>query len=179
MSSIRDPYKVLQVDPAAEPEVVRAAYRALALKYHPDVRTGSQDRMAALNQAWGILRDPTFRSELDGARATAQSKPEQQPRRQTARDTARDSAAFEMPAPLPATPPGKPSGSVLDFGRYEGWSLGQIAATDPVYLEWFARTPIGRSFNREIKSLLAIRTAAAATAATATAERQPRRSRRG
>jgi curved DNA-binding protein CbpA len=179
MSSIRDPYRVLQVDPAAEPEVVRAAYRALALKYHPDVRTGSQDRMAALNQAWCILRDPTLRSELDGARATAQAKPEQQPRRQTARDTARDSAAFEMPAPLPATPPGKPSGSVLDFGRYEGWSLGQIAATDPVYLEWFSRTPIGRSFNREIESLLAIRTAAASTAATATAERQPRRSRRG
>jgi hypothetical protein len=84
-----------------------------------------------------------------------------------------------MPAPRPATPPGKPSGSVLDFGRYEGWSLGQIAATDPVYLEWFARTPIGRSFCREIESLLAIRTAAAATAATATAEHRPRRSRRG
>ena len=86
MSSIRDPYRVLQVDPAAEPEVVRAAYRALALKYHPDVRTGSQDRMAALNQAWCILRDPTLRSELDEARATAQAAPEHQPRRQTARD---------------------------------------------------------------------------------------------
>ena len=179
MSSIRDPYRVLQVDPAAEPEVVRAAYRVLALKYHPDVRTGSQERMAALNQAWCILRDPTLRSELDEARAAARARPEPRADRQEARAPARDSAAFDMPAPLPASPPGRPSGSVLDFGRYEGWSLGQIAATDPVYLEWFARTPIGRSFNREIGSLLAIRTAPASTAATATAERRPRRSRRG
>ena len=180
MSTIRDPYRVLQVDPDAEPEVVRAAYRALALKYHPDVRTGSQERMAALNQAWRILRDPTVRAELDQARAKARTKPVPHAKDETTRDTpSRDGTAFEMPAPLPATPPGKPSGSVLDFGRYEGWSLGQIAATDPVYLEWFARTPIGRTYNREIKSLLAIRTAAASAIATATAERQPRRFRRG
>jgi len=34
---------------------------------------------------------------------------------------------------MPATPPGNPSGSVLDFGRYAGWSLGQIATADAVY----------------------------------------------
>lgn len=179
MSTIRDPYRVLQVDPDAEPEVVRAAYRALALKYHPDVRTGSQERMAALNQAWCILRDPTLRSELDQARATALARPAPHARREASQDTPGDGAAVEMPAPQPATPPGKPSGSVLDFGRYKGWSLGQIAATDPIYLEWFARTPIGRSFNREIESLLAARTAAASATATATAERRPRRFRRG
>src|SRR3989304_2029900 len=32
-----DHYKVLQVDPEAEAEVVQAAYRRLARKYHPDV----------------------------------------------------------------------------------------------------------------------------------------------
>ena len=31
-----DPYAVLQVLPSAEPEVVNAAFKALALKYHPD-----------------------------------------------------------------------------------------------------------------------------------------------
>ena len=32
-----DLYKVLQVDPHAEPEVVDAAFRRMARKYHPDV----------------------------------------------------------------------------------------------------------------------------------------------
>jgi broad specificity phosphatase PhoE len=77
---------------------------------------------------------------------------------------------------MPASLRGTPSGSVLDFGRYAGWSLGQIATGDPEYLEWLARTPIGRSFHAEIRDLLATR-AAAAAAAIATAERRPRRFR--
>jgi curved DNA-binding protein CbpA len=163
MLAFTDPYKVLQVDPDAEPEVIRAAYRALALKYHPDVSTGSQDHMAALNHAWGILRDADARAACDQARADVQRKPEvRQPE-----------VSYEMP--MPATPPGKPSGSVLDFGRYAGWSLGQVATGDPEYLEWLARTPIGRSFHREINELL--ETHAAATAA-ATARQRPRRFRR-
>ena len=32
-----DAYKVLQVDPEAEDEVIQAAYRRLARKYHPDL----------------------------------------------------------------------------------------------------------------------------------------------
>jgi len=172
MLTVGDPYKVLQIDPDAEPEVVRAAYRALALKYHPDVSTGSHECMAALNQAWGILRDATARAALDQARAEAQRKP----------DVPKPELSYEMPAPMPATPPGKAWGSVLDFGRYAGWSLGQVAAGDPEYLEWLARTPIGRSFHREIKELLAMRSAAssvaASAAAAATAEHRSRRSRR-
>lgn len=169
MLAFGDPYKVLQIDPGAEPEVVRAAYRALALKYHPDVRTGSQERMAALNQAWGILRNAAARAAYDQARAEAQRKP----------DAPKPVVSYEMPAPMPTAPPGKPSGSLLDFGRYAGWSLGQIAACDPEYLEWLGRTPIGRTYNREIDVLMATRSAAARSAATptatATAERRPRR----
>jgi len=170
--AVTDLYKVLQVDPRAEPEVIRAAYRALALKYHPDVSTGSQDRMAALNQAWGILRDADARAAHDQARAEALRKPEvRQPE-----------VSYEMRAPMPAAPPGKPSGSVLDFGRYAGWSLGQVAVIDPEYLEWLARTPIGRTFHREINELLtthAAATSAAAAASAATARQRPRRFGRG
>ena len=32
-----DPYKTLQVDSEAEDEVIQAAYRRLARKYHPDL----------------------------------------------------------------------------------------------------------------------------------------------
>jgi hypothetical protein len=93
------------------------------------------------------------------------------------RPAPRPEKSYTIPAPMPPTPPGRPSGSVLDFGRYVGWSLGQIAIADPEYLEWLARTPIGRSFNREIGGLLATHTAAkaGATAAVATAERRSRR----
>ena len=51
-----DPYKVLQVDPEAEDEVIAAAYRRLARKYHPDVGGGPEAaaRMTALNAAYTL-----------------------------------------------------------------------------------------------------------------------------
>jgi curved DNA-binding protein CbpA len=175
MLPLDDPYQVLQVHPEAEREVIRAAYRTLALKYHPDVSAGSHDRMAALNHAWGILRNASTRAAYDQARAEAQRTPAM-----PKPEAPRPETSYAMSTPMPTTPPGRPAGSVLDFGRYAGWSLGQIATADPVYLEWLARTPIGRSFNREIGALLANHTAAraAATAAVATAERRSRRFRR-
>jgi curved DNA-binding protein CbpA len=172
MLPLDDPYQVLQVHPEAEREVIRAAYRTLALKYHPDVSAGSHDRMAALNHAWGILRNASTRAAYDQARAQAQRTPAvPKP------EAARPETSYAMSTPMPTTPPGRPSGSLLDFGRYAGWSLGQIATADPVYLEWLARTPIGRSFNREIKALLVTHTSASA-AGVATAARQSRRFRR-
>jgi hypothetical protein len=51
-------------------------------------------------------------------------------------------------------PPGNPSGSVLTFGRYAGWSLGEIGRTDGEYLEWLDRMPIGRPYRDEIDALL-------------------------
>ena len=50
-----DPYKVLQVDPEAEDEVIQAAYRRLAQKYHPDVAgPDGSARMASINAAWEL-----------------------------------------------------------------------------------------------------------------------------
>jgi hypothetical protein len=54
-------------------------------------------------------------------------------------------------------PPGNPSGTVLNFGRYAGWSLGEIARTDLEYLEWLDRMPIGRAHQAEIDTLLRAR----------------------
>ena len=62
-----DPYKVLQVDPEAEDEVIHAAYRRLARKYHPDVNAGPDGsaRMASINAAWELLGDPLRRAAFD------------------------------------------------------------------------------------------------------------------
>ena len=145
-----DPYKILQVDPDAEPEVIRAAYRALALKYHPDLSADSQERMASLNHAWGILRDAASRATFDQARAEAKR----------AAEAPKPAPVREQQAAAFTPPPGKQSGSVLDFGRYAGWSLGQLAPADPDYLLWLARTPIGRPYSAEIRDLLESRPAA-------------------
>jgi hypothetical protein len=51
-------------------------------------------------------------------------------------------------------PPGNPSGSALNFGRYAGWSLGEIARVDLEYLEWLDRMPIGRSYRDEVDAIL-------------------------
>jgi hypothetical protein len=51
-------------------------------------------------------------------------------------------------------PPGNPSGSLVTFGRYSGWSLGEIARTDLEYVEWLDRMPIGRPYREEIDAIL-------------------------
>ena len=51
-------------------------------------------------------------------------------------------------------PPGNPSGSLVTFGRYDGWTLGEIARTDLEYLEWLDRMPIGRTYQAEIDVIL-------------------------
>ncbi len=51
-------------------------------------------------------------------------------------------------------PPGQPSGSLLNFGRYSGWSLGEIARRDLEYLEWLDRMTIGRPYRDEIDLIL-------------------------
>lgn len=60
-------YRILQVDPEAEPEVIQSAYRRLAQLYHPDVSKApdAEQRMRDLNEAWEILRDPAARRRYD------------------------------------------------------------------------------------------------------------------
>jgi DnaJ-class molecular chaperone len=65
-----DYYKVLQVDSDAEPDVIEAAFRKLASKYHPDVNSdaASLGRMKALNRARDVLLDAHARREYDRTR---------------------------------------------------------------------------------------------------------------
>jgi hypothetical protein len=67
-------------------------------------------------------------------------------------------------------PPGNPSGTVLKFGRYAGWSLGEIARQDLEYIEWLDRMPIGRPYRDEIDAILR-RTGRRKSAATDAQER--------
>src|SRR3954464_9519019 len=60
-------HQVLQVDTAADPDIISTVYRRLALRYHPD-RDPSQEaqlRMRELNQAYAVLKDPDQRERYD------------------------------------------------------------------------------------------------------------------
>lgn len=66
---MRTHYESLKVTEDAPPEVIRAAYRALSLKYHPDRCGGSaqsQHMMQALNEAYAVLSDARRRASYDG-----------------------------------------------------------------------------------------------------------------
>ena len=173
-----DPYKVLQVDPEAEDEVIAAAYRRLARKYHPDVGGGAEAaaRMIALNAAWELIGDPARRLAFEreraveaalGRRATETGgapSPASRPPETISRDwsSGRSSTGSGYDpsmrtadgAGAAGAPPGNPSGSVLNFGRYARWSLGEIARADLEYIEWLDRMPIGRPYRDEIDAIL-------------------------
>lgn len=54
----RDPYQVLGVSPGASDDEIKAAYRKLAKKYHPDLNHGSaeaEEKMKELNEAYTLL----------------------------------------------------------------------------------------------------------------------------
>jgi hypothetical protein len=67
-----DYYAILGVNPAAEDIVIRAAYKALAQRYHPDRFAGSKEeahrRMSELTQAYEVLADPVRRPKYDRRR---------------------------------------------------------------------------------------------------------------
>ncbi len=70
MTSFEDYYEILQVSPSAEPEVIEAAYRKLAQKYHPDINKSpsASDKMRKINIAHDILGDPIKKRNYDTTR---------------------------------------------------------------------------------------------------------------
>ena len=68
-----DHYSTLGVLPDADPVVVRAAYQALAQRYHPDKWAGNpstaHERMARINEAHRVLGDSKLRSAYDASRS--------------------------------------------------------------------------------------------------------------
>ncbi len=80
MRTIPDYYDVIQVAPQADHEVIEAAYRRLATKYHPDVdhSPGATERMKLLNEAHDVLSDPVKRREYDLRRGTGPSRQQQE-----------------------------------------------------------------------------------------------------
>jgi curved DNA-binding protein CbpA len=149
-----DAYRVLQIDPAAETSVLQAAYRALARRYHPDGEAPDPARMAALNRAYALVRTPELRTAYDRERSglrpvgPGSTAPEGAPQRAPT-----SHAPFARAAERTGRG-GEPASPVLDFGRYVGWTLSELARHDPDYLRWLSRHSAGLRYRDEIQRLL-------------------------
>jgi curved DNA-binding protein CbpA len=145
MSHERDAYHVLQVIRAADQDVIRAAYRALAKRYHPDGHAPDAARMAEINAAFEQLRTPERRAEYDRTHrhlvGVGPGASEHHPGGGLARRAAAARAERE-------------SSPVIDFGRYEGWPITEVARRDPDYLRWLSRHSTGVRYRDAIADTL-------------------------
>jgi len=164
----RDPYQVLGVSPDASDDEIRRAYHARARHLHPDVvGEAGLDDMRELNQAWSVLKDADRRDSYDAAhgrtrrRAASSGEGGDSTAGGSAEGSGTDAAKPNrnfagQPAWTGAAgrPPGRPWGSVLDFGIYAGWSLGEISRRDRCYLAWLRDRADGKRYRAEIDKLL-------------------------
>ena len=68
----KDYYKALGVTKTAKPAEIKAAYRKLARKYHPDANKGdasAEERFKEISEAYSVLSDEKRRKEYDEARS--------------------------------------------------------------------------------------------------------------
>lgn len=138
-----DPYRVLQVLPDADQAVVQAAFRALAMRYHPDRDPSpvAARRMIELNKAYALVRNAEARAGFDRAQRRASSS---------------FYATATSHGENGATPPPRSEsvGTRLQMGRYDGWTLRDLARHDPDYLRWLSRHSSGLRYRTEIYQIM-------------------------
>jgi hypothetical protein len=154
----RDAYAVLGVARGADDETIAAAFRALARRFHPDVAGDTATRqMMDINAAFDDIRTIERRTEYDDSGPRATSPADQPTTRPSPEVVDRDRWRWRPERDGTGgagPPPGRPSGSVLDFGRHIGWSLGEIERVDPGYLLWLSDRPEGLRYLDEIEVIL-------------------------
>jgi DnaJ-class molecular chaperone len=122
-----DFYQILGVSQGAEDVVIRAAYRALVQRYHPDKvsakeRPNAQVRIQAIQEAYRVLSDPLSRSEFDRS----------YPVRSRKKGLVTLQSAWEMPNPRFANPLDDQSWeALLHFHPQLNGHFSRLAQTDP------------------------------------------------
>ncbi len=100
----KDYYGILGIAPTADLAEMRAAYRKLALEYHPDRNQddpAATEKMREINEAYAILSDPAKRQEYDELREQDnQSASERYKQTHTAEDIFRGSDVNQVYADL-------------------------------------------------------------------------------
>jgi len=149
VSRERDAYAVLQVNRHADAEVIKAAYRALARCFHPDGPTPDLARMAELNGAHDHLKTSDARRRYDAQSgvgvAVGPGRPAPGPSPTVVSPIYTRPLARRRMARAAQEP-----GAVIDFGRYAGWRIADLATVDPDYLRWLSRHSAGIRYRETI-----------------------------
>ncbi len=79
--TLTDPYTTLGVARSADAAEIKAAYRRLAMQYHPDRNPGdkgAEERFKEISEAYATLRDPELRARFDryGAAGQGMGRPD-------------------------------------------------------------------------------------------------------
>ncbi len=151
-------YQALLLDPGVDQDILVTVYRRL-IQRHGSPAPGDDaavKRLQAIEQAYTVLRDPYRRARYDADLAAGRAGEAQTLVVDSSPGVVRDGTgrAVLPVAKHPASGARTVPVSVLDFGRYAGWSLRRLAAHDPNYLEWLLRAPGGRQYHAEITALL-------------------------
>jgi hypothetical protein len=131
VTDLPDYYAILGLPPTASRDEIRAAYRRLARRHHPDVNPSQEDDVAAtelmrrLNAAYEVLNNPTRRAAYDRQR-WAQVDPHR-----------RSSTSYTGPTWSP--PPGESRGTQTGGGRWRPPKSQQVVYEQPLpgWLESF------------------------------------------
>ena len=86
-------YQILKVSEDAPDEVIRAAWRALSMRHHPDLNpsdAGAAELMQQLNEAYAVLGDKARRHAYDIRLAVVRAS--ERPERLTTAGAAKDAA---------------------------------------------------------------------------------------
>lgn len=116
-----DPYAELQLSPDAEPELIKAAFKALAKKYHPDrfsdpdEKRRAEERMARINEAQQLLASGNYRPPTR-PEAGAQEPPRSTPPQAAARPVAKT-----------VPPPARPRPTTIRKGPFLAAALAFVA----------------------------------------------------
>ena len=159
----RDAYAILGVPRGSSDEQIAAAFRRLARRFHPDIAGDhATAEMMRINAAFDCIRTAARRADHDERnRSGAPTPPGPRPG-SGAGGTTDEAPGRDRPRWAPerdgtggaGPPPGRPSGTILDFGRHIGWSIGEVARVDPGYLQWLSERREGRPYLDEIDATL-------------------------
>ena len=148
----RDAYEVLEVSRFASWPELRAAYRTLARRFHPDGTSPHTRRMVEINAAYACLEQvrqaageatsagvPVGPGRWDGGGSSVPPPPSPAGTGSLL-DRVKTAARIDTP--------------MVDFGQYAGWRIAEIAECDPRYLRWLSRHSSGLRFQAAIEQVL-------------------------
>lgn len=113
-------YNILKITPDAPTDVIRAAYRALAARNHPDRCTddpGALQRMQRITEAYRVLVDPQLRAGHDATlgRQRRRRASDSQPAEVSPSPAA---LAYPVAVAAPASPPSRRQRAVAEYAAH-------------------------------------------------------------